>query len=191
MKLWDVKAFCYHRFRRLPFVRWILDEELANLRLLLHSIPRRYEFVIDLGTGVGSTLGIFPGNVPVIGMDFSLSMIQKVSEHRKRFIGVVGSIYHLPFRTNCAFLISSVGITEYLRDKKSLMDEMKRVIKKGGFVLITISPPSFLNRLRNLLGSRIHPIRTGQWEEMMNKEGWVCLGERSTLLQKQYLLRCG
>ena len=167
----------------------MLDSELANLQSLVRSVPERYQFVVDLGTGAGSTLGIFPEDVPIIGLDLSLNMIQKTSEHRKGFIGVVGSACHLPFRTNCASMISAIGITEYLRDKKSLMDEIKRVLKIGGWLLTTISPPSFLNRLRNLLGNRIYPIRIEQWKEMLNKEGWICLGERSSLLQKQYLLK--
>lgn len=189
MKLWDIKASLYHYFRRLLLFRRILEREIKALQSLVHLIPKRYPCVIDLGTGAGSTLGIYSDDVLIIGMDRSLNMVQRASKYRDNFISVVGSADHLPFRKSCAPIISAIGLSEYIRDKKHLIHEIQSVLRKNGYILITISPPSFLNRMRNLLGNRIYPIAPKQWKTMFMKAGWICRGERSTLLQRQYLLK--
>ena len=189
MKLWDITAAIYFRFRRLPLFRRVLDSELANLRSLLQSIPEPYPFLIDLGTGAGSTLEIFPEDVPIIGLDHSLNMLKNAAKNRDGLSGLVGSTEHLPFRNDCVSIISAIGITEYLRDKETLINEIKRILKNEGYVLITISQPSFLNRVRNLLGNRIYPIDPECWKRMLCSAGWICLGEKTSLIQKQYLYR--
>jgi ubiquinone/menaquinone biosynthesis C-methylase UbiE len=189
MKLWNVKAAVYFRFRRLPLFRRLLDSEIANLRSLLRAIPSPYQLVIDLGTGAGSTLDIFPDSVSIIGLDHSPNMSKNAVKNRHGLLGVIGSTHHLPFRKNCTSMVSAIGITEYLRDKENFVNEVQRILKNQGYVLITISQPSFLNKLRNLLGERIYPIDPERWKKMLNNAGWICLGEKSTLIQKQYLYR--
>jgi ubiquinone/menaquinone biosynthesis C-methylase UbiE len=189
MKLWNIKAAAYFWTRRLSFFRCVLDNELANLRFLIQSIPEPYPFVIDLGTGAGSTLEIFPVHIPIIGLDRSFSMLKNAAKNRDGLSGLVGSAEHLPFRNDCVSIISAIGITEYLRDKETLINEIKRILKNEGYVLITISQPSFLNRLRNLLGNRIYPIDPECWKRMLCSAGWICVSEKGTLIQKQYLYR--
>jgi ubiquinone/menaquinone biosynthesis C-methylase UbiE len=189
MKLWDIKASGYDRFRRLPFFHWILEKEIEALQSLIHPIPDRYEFVIDLGIGVGSTLGIFPNDILIIGLDHSFKMIRRSLKYREAIIGVVGSVNHLPFRKNCTPLVTAIGLSEYIRDKSKFIGEINRVLKKEGYVLTTISPPSFLNRLRNLLGNRVYLVEPESWKKLLQSHGWTYLGERKTLLQRQYLHR--
>jgi ubiquinone/menaquinone biosynthesis C-methylase UbiE len=189
MKLWNVKAAIYSRFRRLPLFHRLLDSEIANLQSLLYIVPAPYRLVIDLGTGAGSTLDIFPDSISIIGLDRSPNMLKNAVKNRNGLLGVVGSAGHLPFRKDCTSMVSAIGITEYLRDKENFVDEVQRILKNEGHVLITISHPSFLNRLRSLLGERIYPIDTERWKEMLSNAGWICLGEKGTLIQKQYLYR--
>lgn len=189
MKLWNIKAAIYFRFRRLFLVRRVLDREIANLQSLLCIVPKQYRLVIDLGTGAGSTLGIFPDSISIMGLDGSPNMLKNAVKNWNGLLGVVGSVYHLPFRKDCTSMVSAVGIAEYLRNKESFVNEIQRILKNKGYVLITISQPSFLNRLRNLLGERIYLIDPEQWKEVLSKAGCICLGEKSSLIQKQYLYR--
>ena len=175
MKLWDIKAFCYHRVRRLFVFRRMLEDEIRAQKSLMDTYPNRHDFVLDLGCGTGCSLQVFPDDVPVIGMDHSLRMVRRAFRYRKGFAGVVGSADHLPFKKNCTTMISAVGLIEYLKDKIIFIDEIHSVLKKSGTLLITVSPPSFLNKLRNLFGNRIYPVKPEHWKKTLVDKGWTCL----------------
>jgi ubiquinone/menaquinone biosynthesis C-methylase UbiE len=185
---WGLKSGIVQTLRTLPVIRWIFQQETGNLKRLMESSQLDPYMVLDLGTGAGSSLSIFPEHLLIIGTDRSLYLLKKVRQ-KKRFIGVVGKACSLPFQDNAFPFISAVGITEYIRDKKRFLDEVQRVILPSGHVLITTPTRSLFSWLRNLLGSRIHTIRMDIWETMIESMDWVCIGKKKTFLQVQYLLR--
>jgi len=121
-------------------------------------------------------------------LDRSLRMLRR-SQGRSRFTGVVGEACRLPLRDGAIPLVLAVGLTEYLPDKGTFLGEVKRVLRSGGYFLVTISQPGVLNFLRNLLGNRIYPVRAKQWEVIVERKGFNCLGQGKTFLQIQYLFR--
>ncbi|MCJ7813066.1 class I SAM-dependent methyltransferase, partial [bacterium] len=186
MHCWNLKAGLYHPIRSLPLLRNLLCKEIRNLKMLIEKVSFQSVPVLDVGTGIGSTLGIFPDRVQVIGLDHSYVMLRK-SRKRENVIGVVGDGNHLPFQ-KCGFsFISAIGFTEYLSDTTLFLDEINRIIRPDGHFLVTIAPPGLFNFLRNLLGHRIYPIRTEDWEAMVTRRGFACVGNCSTWLQDQYL----
>jgi ubiquinone/menaquinone biosynthesis C-methylase UbiE len=187
MECWDVKALFYRFVRSLPPWRIIFNREKAAIQKLLEDGSIHPSFVLDVGTGVGSSLDVFHGDVSVIGLDRSYDMLKRV--RRRAFTGVVGDACYLPFRDGIASFVSAVGLTEYVADKEQFIAEMRRVLRGGGFLLVTISPHGFWNALRNVSGSWIYPIRSKNWLTMMDKGGFVPIGRDRTFLQMQYLYR--
>ena len=188
MNLWNIKANFYRAMRSFFIIKGIFRQETINLQTLLDKAGLHPRMVLDLGTGVGSSLKIYKDDCVVIGMDRSLSMIQKCRTLRN-FAGLIGDTYCLPFRDGSVSFVSAVGLTEYLRNKGLFLDEVKRILSKGGHFLVTTTQPNILNALRCLLGHRLYPIQTGRWMTMIGQKGFACLGQDNSLIQNQYLFR--
>ena len=188
INFWNLKARFYDAVRRLPWMRQIFHEEMSKLACVIDSLPQPPAKVLDLGTGTGSSLRLFRGAPFIVGVDRSLNMIKRA--HRKERLSViVGEACRLPLRKGMAPFVSAVGLTEYLPDKHTFLDEVKRVMTPGGYFLVTISPPGFFNKLRNVSGNRLYCIRTEIWEDRLQKKGFVLVLKEKTFLQMQYLLR--
>ena len=188
MDLWSIKAPSYSGVRSLPLLRRILDREIDKLKTMIDREGICPPTVLDVGTGAGSALRIFSEDIPVVGIDRSHHMLRRI-QRRGCFTGLVGEARRLPLREGAVPFVSAVGLTEYITDKEKFLFDVRRAVCSGGFFLVTIAPPRVLNTLRNILGSRIYPIRAEKWERMVGQTGFTCLRKERTLLQIQYLLR--
>jgi ubiquinone/menaquinone biosynthesis C-methylase UbiE len=114
--------------------------------LLLHLLrPRSDEFILDAGCGTGVfTLDILSFGTHVIGVDLSLPMLswaaQKMRGHH--FHAVLADISFLPFPRNAFDKVVSVTALEFIEDDKGAMEELFRVTRKGGRIVVAT-----LNRL--------------------------------------------
>jgi SAM-dependent methyltransferase len=188
MSLWDFKAIWYGPLRSLVPARWILSREIRLLKGLMDRQRLRPSVALDIGTGVGADLDIYSSCTTVIGLDRSWPMIRRVRIHT-RIVGIVGDAQSLPFLEGRLPFVSSIGLTEYLSDKRAFLREVKRVLCKEGRFLVTIARPNIWNGLRCLLGHRIRMIRPDLWTAMTQDEGFVCLAQARSFLQSQYLFQ--
>jgi ubiquinone/menaquinone biosynthesis C-methylase UbiE len=189
MNPWDIKAGLYHTIRRAPVIRGILDQEVGNLRSLLNEAGVQPEKVLDIGTGSGSSWELFPNCTLGIGMDRSRVMLE---EARKRIPGlnpVLACALDIPVARERMVFVSVIGLSEYIRNKARLLDEVVRVLKPGGWLLITVPTHNYLNRLRNLLGSPLYIQGQREWESLLETGNLRVAGTRRSLLQIQYLLQ--
>jgi len=156
------------------------------LQFLLEHFTRFPSFLLDIGTGAGDTLDVFPDSLSIIGLDSSLQMI--LQARKKRPIdAVVGNTLWLPFKSKCVEWVSAIGLTEYLRDPFPFLDEICRILLPGGYFLVSISPPHFWNRLRNVLGHSLFLLNPCEWEREVALRGMVLLRKTKSGLQWQYL----
>ena len=188
MNIWNIKAYFYRYVRSLPVVHHILQHEIENLGRLWGELDTPFSVIADVGTGTGACLGIYPDDIPVIGIDRSFRMLTRNCE-RALLFPVVGDAYALPLSENSVPFISAVGIAEYLQEKRKWLVEMKRILSPDGYLLLTMAPPNVLNFLRRLLGNRIYLIRQRKWEALAEKLGFFMVGREQSLLQIQYLFR--
>ena len=188
MSIWDLKAGGYDTWRHIPGIRWILEKEIRNLRFLFKLIPEIPDTIVDIGTGAGSTLGIFPDSIKVIGLDSSFEMIRQAIKQRK-VKGLVGDARRLPFKKQSIRFFSLVGVTEYIADHHNLLKEIENVLSPGGYFLTTVSPVGFFGWLRIGLGHTLRLVRREKWEKSIKQFPFECLGQRQSILQIQYLYK--
>ena len=189
MNLWHLKSRFYQFARDLPFLKWILDRERSNLAVLVSEMQRPLECALDIGSGAGSTLDLLPPAERLITTDRSLSMLQKAAIKSPASLPVNTDACHLPFSGQAFHLVSCIGVSEYVHDKGRLLHELSRVMKPGGFVLITIAPYNFFNILRTFLGHRLHMARPDRWESLIWEQGFQVVDRRKNLMQNQYLCK--
>ncbi len=93
--------------------------------------------IADLGCGTGELLGILDGKAgTLIGVDQSRNVLQRARESCPRADLRVGTLEHLPLANQEADIVIASMVLHHLPDPKIALDEMRRVLKKNGILII-------------------------------------------------------
>lgn len=96
--------------------------------------------ILECGCGAGATLKLaWHPKADFIGIDISRYAIKKGKSDlkgRKNVQLVVADVSKLPFKSNSFDLVYSAYVIEHVLDAHKMVDEMIRVVKKGGNFLV-------------------------------------------------------
>jgi len=101
--------------------------------------PKQGEIILDAGCGTGVfTLDIFSSGSKVIGLDISLPMLIQAKKKLKEFPFwiVLADMLNLPFPEDTFDKVVSVTALEFINDAKGSVEELFRVTKKGGCIVV-------------------------------------------------------
>lgn len=106
----------------------------------------RGSVILDNGCGTGILFDYLRGyNCKVIGMDISSGMIEKARKLNKNII--CGDSQCLPFKNNSFDIIFGRSLLHHLSDPAKGIEEMKRIIKNKGRIILVDTNDSMLSRL--------------------------------------------
>jgi SAM-dependent methyltransferase len=111
--------------------RSVLDGVIADMRL-----PARAE-ILDAGCGSGRNMIDLARHGTVTGVELSGTSVELA---RKRAAGEVieGSVLEMPFEVGRFDLAASLDVIEHLEDDLAALRELRRVVKPGGTLLVTV-----------------------------------------------------
>lgn len=119
--------------------------------------------VIDVGCGTGEMLEVLDKyKFKAFGLDVSLKMLEAIANsvigHKLPLIN--GEIEALPFKDESFDGLICAGVIEYLNEDEKALQEIARILKPGGFAIITLSnrlsPARLLEPMaHSLLGQKI------------------------------------
>lgn len=122
-----------------PAAAWLGSPDC--LPLLLEALPAS-DTVVDLGTGSGRLLPGLRGLAPnVIGVDASPAMLSE-ARRRTKEAGLndidlrLGDLAHLPLQDHEADAVVANMVLHHLPEPARAFDEIKRVLRPGGTLLI-------------------------------------------------------
>lgn len=150
------------------------------------------ERVLDVGVGTGLSFYVFPRHCNVVGIDLSQEMLRKAKEKIDTqgldHITVLNmDAMNIGFRDNSFDKVFISHVVSVVPDPYRVMEEVRRVCKKDGEVVI-VNHFKSRNRLVELGEKLMNPI--------CEKIGWrndLCLNEflaRSGLnIKKKYMLK--
>jgi ubiquinone/menaquinone biosynthesis C-methylase UbiE len=130
---------------------------------LIHELlnPKPEEKVLDAGCGTGVfTLDFLASGTQVVGLEISKPMLsfasKKISSYP--FFPVQGDILHLPFRDNSFDKALSITAIEFIENAKNAVDELFRVTRPGGYVVVatlnSLSPWAVRRQVKTQRGQR-------------------------------------
>jgi SAM-dependent methyltransferase len=127
----------------------------ANLEAAVHP------YVLDLGCGTGEgTARIFEDGMIVTAADLSLEMVRAAVRRFPALRGCVADAISLPFESGRFDLVQSLGVLEYIGAFESALRELRRVIKPGGTLVISVpNRASLFRRLHRLERKLTAPLR--------------------------------
>lgn len=126
---------------------------------------RKFERVVDLGTGTGRMLALLaPLAQEAEGLDMSHHMltVARANLNRAELRNArvrQGDVANTPFETNSADLVIVHQVLHYLEKPEDVIDEAARILKPGGQLLVVDFAPHDLEFLRETQGHRRLGIR--------------------------------
>jgi ubiquinone/menaquinone biosynthesis C-methylase UbiE len=134
----------------------------TECRLVIEMLqPGPGEVIFDAGCGTGVfTLDYLAAGANVVGLDISAPMLQSAVKKAARypFSAVQGDMLYLPFKDNCFDKTASVTALEFIEDARKAVDELFRVTRPGGLVVVatlnSLSPWAARRKAKTLRGQR-------------------------------------
>lgn len=136
--------FLLEKFNDIERIHWWWEgrRELVKL-MLLNKKPKN---ILDVGCGTGETLSFLKDLYPrakLYGVDTSQKAINYSKKRGHKNI-YKSNANKLPFKDGLFDIILFLDVLEHIKDDQSVIDEAKRVLKKGGTILITSPGLSFI-----------------------------------------------
>jgi len=129
--------------------------------LIISSLkPEKGDKILDAGCGTGVfTDDILKHGAFVFGIDISLPMLARAGEKLEGypFFKALGTMICLPFAENTFDKVVSITALEFIEDGRKAVDELFRVTKKGGSILVAT-----LNSLSSWAAQRREKAKKGQ-----------------------------
>jgi len=118
----------------------VLVKKYENELFLDLLQPCPGEMILDVGCGTGVfTLNILGLGTRVIGLDISQPMLVRAGQKAVKypFRGVAGDMRFLPFADECFDRVVSMTALEFIADGQAAVEDLFRVAKKGGVIVVT------------------------------------------------------
>jgi SAM-dependent methyltransferase len=120
-----------------------------------------HPFILDLGCGTGEgTSRIYAEGMAVIAADLSTEMVRTAIRRFPVLRGCVADAAGLPFQSESFDIVQSLGVLEYIGPYERAVRELRRVLKPGGTLVISVpNRHSLFRRLRRLERFLTAPLR--------------------------------
>lgn len=123
--------------------------------------------VLEVGCGTGAILSGLPQRTGIHGLDIDPVALLECGTHAPWAMRVQGSALELPYADGIFDILYSHYLLLWVRDPLQTLREMKRVTKRGGYV-IAFAEPDYYHRIDK--PKELTPL--GQWQtEALRKQG--------------------
>ncbi len=136
-RLFDKWPQQYDAWFQTPIGRLIKAYDIKIVIDLLR--PGQGEMILDAGCGTGIfTLDFLAAGAQITGLEISLPMLIGAGQKARgySFNGVRGDMIYLPFKENSFDKAVSITALEFIQDAKGAVNELFRVVKPGGWVVV-------------------------------------------------------
>ncbi len=186
MNIWNLKAPLYNLFRKPWPLNRILIRETVNFEALLQLVTPRGGTALDIGCGTGRSMKLSGDSMNFIGLDGSFNMAKQAAQNTNCPV-VVADALTPPFSENSFSLVTVVGLLEYLDDLEVFFTSCAAVLKQGGHLLVTGSPPGLFTSLRRVGGTKIHPRKAVVIIETAKRYNFALVDKKSCFSQDAFL----
>lgn len=117
-----------------------LHSERRVQEYILGNLPKEVGKILDVGCGKAWVAELCcPNGFVVVSLDISLTNVAKarVKYPFENHYAVVADVFNLPFKENSFDFIIASEIIEHVVSPKKLVENLMRVLKPGGTLLIT------------------------------------------------------
>ena len=141
MPIYDKFAERYDRAFA-PLERWGLSKSRQEALSLLPVNAR----ILELGSGTGANFEFYPPTSLAVSTEISFKMLERAAEKKRSNFLVNADAQYLPFGENEFDAAFATLVFCSIPDPKLAFEEIKRVVKPGGTVVLLehVRPPGLL-----------------------------------------------
>jgi SAM-dependent methyltransferase len=145
--------------------RRVIREALRAL-----DLPRGIE-ILDAGCGSGRNMLELAELGSVTGLELAEASVEAA---RARGVGevVAGSVEEMPFDDNSFDLGVSFDVIEHLADEHAALHELRRVVKSGGYLLVTVPAYQWLWSDHDIVNHHYRRYTRASLERAAHEAGW-------------------
>jgi len=159
-EIFDHWAEKYDLWFETPMGRLIKGYESDLVLRMLAPTPK--DVILDAGCGTGIfTADILETGARVVGLELALAMLRRAMTKcpGRTFQSVIGDMQRLPFADASFNKAISITAIEFIQDAKIAVQELFRVTKPGGCVIVaTLNSLSPWARRRKEAAEKGHPL---------------------------------
>jgi ubiquinone/menaquinone biosynthesis C-methylase UbiE len=141
--------------------------EVALLQSALRDLELENKVVLDVATGTGFLARQMPPSCQLICLDISVGMLERVKATRPQGMMLLlqGDAEQLPLQNASVDVVTISSALHHLPSPPRALNEMQRVLKPGGYLLVFHEPQrvrhSLLFRALRLAGRTFHLLPNG------------------------------
>ncbi|HKO99727.1 MAG TPA: class I SAM-dependent methyltransferase [Pyrinomonadaceae bacterium] len=162
--------------------RRILDTFVRALRPKLSTNPPR---ILDVGCGTGANLNMLSNYGDGEGVDVSTQALNYCRERGLQNVKY-GTAEELPFADASFDLVTALDVVEHLDDDLAGLREIRRVLKPGGFALLTVPAFMFLWGVQDDVSNHRRRYTMPQLKRVVTEAGFSI--ERATYANIMFFL---
>lgn len=122
--------------------------------------------LLDVGCGTGLVLELMKSHGPAFGIELSGDAISFLRRRNLNLVVQSDASQALPFKNDVFSIITCLDVLEHLRNDIFLVEEMFRICKPGGFIIITAPA---MNCLWSEHDEALHHKRRYTKKELLNR----------------------
>ncbi|MHA2408341.1 MAG: class I SAM-dependent methyltransferase, partial [Candidatus Ranarchaeia archaeon] len=138
-----------------------------EISLILEKYVRKEYIALDMGCGVGWLLRRnLDLKCSAVGIDFSVEALKFARRGLRDTDLLVSDAGRTPFKNEAFDFITCIWLLEHVREPEEILDEVFRILKKGGIAII-MSPSGELTRNKKKIPDFSSPEEFGEehfWE---------------------------
>jgi len=163
---------------------------LIKKQVLTRSFLHNCRMVCDIGCGLGQSLAHYDR---IVGVDLWLPFLTFAKKHTEKDV-VLADAHFLPFRDSCFDGIILHDVLEHLEDPVKALNEVCRVLQRGGKVVITtpdarVTRILYALRIMKPIGIPLPPCKLTK--KLENRRGMKHIHEFTPLELTRLLRRFG
>lgn len=133
----------YERMNNFEVLNWWWEGKRQLITRTLSGLTRSRSSILDIGCGTGSNLRIWENYGEVLGLDISTQALNFCRTKGNKNL-LKGDALVLPFREDTFDIIIALDILEHMDKDAATVKEFFRVLRKGGYLLLTVPALMFL-----------------------------------------------
>lgn len=164
---YDWAAFAYDATLHLGTRLRLGSEERIHSELLAAINQPAGSLVLDVGCGTGAARAAFTADIRYLGLDLSLQMLRR-AQRKCAQLDLPAELaqadaHELPLVSRSADLVVTMGIVQHLHSPHIAIQELARVLKTHGKLLIIDESRTLHAIAKKLLGSKVGLEQLSRW----------------------------